>query len=258
MSASAIYRGEVMHHRFRPKRHRFIYKVDSFLFNLDTLTEEARKLRWFSINRFNLFSFYHRDFGNGDGTPCRAYVEGVLREQGCDEHPARVELLCYPRILGYTFNPLSVYYCYNNGNELFALLYEVSNTFGQRHSYFLPVREQQRCADYLRQSCDKVFYVSPFIPMAARYHFRLRRPGEQLLLAIRETENQQALLHAVFRGERQPLSDRSLLGSFFRLPLMTLRVVAAIHWQAAKLFVKGMRILPRPAEPEQRISRTEQ
>ena len=258
MSSSAIYRGEVMHHRFRPKRHRFIYRVDSFLFNLDTLSEEAKALRWFSIDRFNLFSFYHRDFADGDGRSGRDYIESLLREQKCSEHPARIELLCYPRILGYTFNPLSVYYCYNKSDELFALLYEVSNTFGQRHSYFLPVREEQQQADYLRQSCDKVFYVSPFIPMSARYHFRLRRPGEQLLLAIRETENQQALLHAVFRGGRQPLSDRNLLGSFCRLPLMTLRIMAAIHWQAAKLFVKGMRILPRPTEPEQRISRTEQ
>ncbi|MGB1907143.1 MAG: DUF1365 family protein, partial [Spongiibacter sp.] len=119
-------------------------------------------------------------------------------------------------------------------------------------------KTEQQQADYLRQACDKGFYVSPFIPMEARYHFRLRRPDEQLLLAIRETENQQALLHAVFRGERQPLSDRSLLGSFCRLPMMTLRIVLAIHWQAAKLFIKGLRILPRPDEPERRISRTEQ
>lgn len=258
MSHSAIYRGEVMHHRFRPTRHRFIYKVDSFLFNLDSLQEEASQLRWFSVDRFNLFSFYHRDFGNSDGTTGRQYIEGVLTEQGCDQHPARIELLCYPRILGYTFNPLSVYYCYSSSDDLFAVLYEVSNTFGQRHSYFLPVKTEQQQADYLRQACDKVFYVSPFIPMEARYHFRLRRPDEQLLLAIRETENQQALLHAVFRGERQPLSDRSLLGSFCRLPMMTLRIVLAIHWQAAKLFIKGLRILPRPDEPERRISRTEQ
>lgn len=252
---SALYRGEVLHHRFRPVRHRFVYRVDSFLFDLDELESTAARCRLFSVNRFNLFSFYFRDFGVGSDQSPRDYLRGLLAEHQLPE-PARAQLLCYPRILGYTFNPLSIYYCYDRDDHLYAVLYEVSNTFGQRHSYLIPAGDDAPGkAAVLRQQCDKGFYVSPFIPMQARYHFRLHRPGERLAVAIRETDRDGALLHAVFRGARRPMTDRELMASFCRLPLMTLRVVLAIHWQALKLYIKGMRILPRPDEPEQPVTR---
>ena len=252
---SALYRGEVLHRRFRPVHHRFVYRVDSFLFDLDELSAVASRCRLFSLNRFNLFSFYFRDFGLGSGQSPNDYLQALLAEHGVAA-AARAELLCYPRILGYTFNPLSVYYCYDASDELYAVLYEVSNTFGQRHSYLIPAdKERSSRSSVLRQQCDKGFYVSPFIPMQARYHFRLRRPDERLAVAIRETDQDGALLHAVFRGERRALSDRALLASFCRLPFMTVKVMLAIHWQALKLYIKGMRILPRPAEPDQPVTR---
>ena len=252
---SAIYRGEVLHHRFRPVQHRFVYRVDSFLFDLDELSAAASRCRLFSLNRFNLFSFYFRDFGLGSSQSPKDYLQALLAEHGVTP-AARAELLCYPRILGYTFNPLSVYYCYDSSDQLYAVVYEVSNTFGQRHSYLIPAaKERGSHSEVLRQQCDKCFYVSPFIPMDARYHFRLRRPAERLAVAIRETDKDGALLHAVFRGERRPLCDRELLASFCRLPLMTVKVMLAIHWQALKLYIKGMRILPRPAEPDQPVTR---
>lgn len=253
--SSAIYEGEVMHHRLRPRRHRFVYTVQSFLFDVDSIARLSRRCRLFSVNHFNLFSLHYRDFGDGTAQTPRRYLETTLREQGLDEPLTRAELLCYPRILGYAFNPLAVYYCYGADNQLFAMLYEVSNTFGQRHSYLLPVAKGQRDAEILRQQCDKAFYVSPFISMDCCYHFRMRRPGERLMVAIRQTENGDALLHAVLRGQRRPFSDRELLKGFFRLPLMTLKVTAAIHWQALKLVLKGIKLVPRPPEPSSSVSR---
>ena len=255
-ASSALYRGEVLHHRFRPVKHRFRYRIDSFLFDLDKLEQDAARCRLLSMNRFNLFSFHYRDFGAGDGRAPKDYLQQTLREHGIEEPLYRAELLCYPRILGYTFNPLSVYYCYNASNDIFAVLYEVSNTFGQRHSYLITATGEGQ-KEIIRQRCDKAFYVSPFIPMEATYHFRLRKPGPRLAVAIRETEDGKALLHAVFRGVRHTLNDWNLLGSFFRLPFMTASVMVAIHWQALKLYIKGMRILPRPAEPKYPVSRND-
>lgn len=254
----SIYDGEVMHHRFRPKRHRFVYKIQSFLFDIDALERLDKRCRWFSLNRFNLFSFYYRDFGDGSGNPPRQYLERILREQGFEQPLAKAQLLCYPKILGYSFNPLSVYYCYSDNERLFAIIYEVSNTFSQRHSYLIPVKPSQQHDQYIRQSCDKSFYVSPFIAMQARYHFRMSQPGERLTVAIRETQEDEALLHAVFRGKRQPLNDAQLVKGFCRLPFMTLKVTAAIHWEALRLFLKGVKLVRRPDEPSSPVSRIDQ
>lgn len=254
-SHSAIYRGEVMHHRFRPRRHRFRYPVHSFLFDVDCLSDLDRRLRLFSLDRFNLFSFYRRDFGAGENESPRAYLTRTLQDHGIQTPIERAALLCYPRILGFTFNPLSVYYCYDSEDGLFAVLYEVSNTFGERHSYLIDVPARERHNNVVRQSCDKDFYVSPFIPMAMRYHFRLQRPGNQLAVAIRETDHEGGLLHAVFTGQRRPLNDAQLARCFLRLPFMTVRIVAAIHWQALKLFLKGVKLVPKNHEPDSAISR---
>lgn len=254
----AIYDGEVMHHRFRPRRHRFVYRVQSFLFDIDQLQQVDQRCRWFSLNRFNLYSLDYRDFGDGSGAPLRDYLEQTLRKQGFTQTLHRASLLCYPKVLGYCFNPLSIYYCYGEDDRVFAILYEVSNTFSQRHSYLFPVSDGHSSDRHFRQTCAKNFYVSPFINMDCRYHFRLSPPNETLLVAIRQTENDQALLHALFRGVRRPLSDRELLKGFLRMPLMTVKVMAAIHWEALRLFLKGIKLVPRPTEPSASISRIDE
>jgi DUF1365 family protein len=252
---TAIYSGEVLHHRFYPRRNRFIYRMSSFLFDLDKLNETAQRCKLFSVNKFNIFSFYYRDYGNGIGEAPRQYLERALREHGVNDTLGSASLLCYPRILGFTFNPLSVYYCYSEHRQLFAILYEVSNTFKERHTYLIPVSESEQRKGIVRQQCDKKFYVSPFIPMEVRYHFRMHLPGENIGLAIRETEQGKALLHAVFRGGRRSFSDKELINNFFSLPLMTIKAVAGIHWEALKLFIKGVKLVPRPPEPNTSISR---
>jgi DUF1365 family protein len=258
IESTAIYRGKVMHHRFYPRQHRFVYRMSSFLLDVDALAATAQRCRLFSLNRFNLFSFYCRDLGNGSGEMPRAYLERSLKEQGIDEPVARASLLCYPRVLGYTFNPLSVYYCYNSKNEVFAILHEVSNTFKQRHSYLLPVPASQRQQSIIHQQCDKTFYVSPFIAMGMRYHFRLQLPGKRISLTVSDREGDKTLLNAIFHGSHRPFTDRELLRNFFELPLMTLKAIVGIHWQALKLFLKGVKLVDRPPEPNLPISRIDQ
>jgi DUF1365 family protein len=245
-NAAALYFGEVMHARLKPMGHRFSYRVMSLLIDLDRLGEADRLSQLFAVNRPALYSFREADHGKRDGSSLRDYVQRCAAERGIDLSGGRVLLLCYPRLLGFTFNPLSVYFCYRADGELALLIYEVRNTFGDIHPYVLPVRPGEVSGAGIRQQQEKLFYVSPFIEMAMRYHFRIAPPGEQVKLRILETDRDGPLLSATFNGRRKPLTTASLLRSFFALPLVTLKIVAAIHWEALRLWLKGAWLVPRP------------
>jgi DUF1365 family protein len=242
---AALYFGEVMHARLKPKRHRFSYRVMSLLIDLDRLSEADRMSRLFAVNRAGLYGFHEKDHGPRDGSSLRAYAQGCAAGHGIDLAGGRVLLLCYPRLLGFTFNPLSVYFCHRADGELALLIYEVRNTFGEIHSYVLPVRTGELTAAGLRQEQDKLFYVSPFVEMAMRYHFRITPPDDCVRLRILETDREGPLLAATFSGHRRALTTRALLRSFVALPLVTLKIVAAIHWEALRLWLKGIRLVPR-------------
>ena len=244
-AAASLYVGEVMHARLKPMGHRFSYRVMSLLIDLDRLEAADRQSPLFGVNRAALFSFREADHGNRDGSPLRAYAQACAAERGIDLSGGRVLLLCYPRLLGYTFNPLSVYFCYRAGGELALIIYEVRNTFGEIHPYVLPVQPAEVSAAGVRQSQDKLFYVSPFIEMAMRYHFRVVQPREHVKLRILATDRSGPLLAATFNGCRRALNNVELLRAFFGLPLVTLKIVAAIHWEALRLWVKGARLVPR-------------
>jgi DUF1365 family protein len=243
---SGLYRGRVMHSRVSPVRHRFSYRIFTLLIDLDELPHLARSLRWFSHNRFNLLSLWDRDHGEGNAGPTlRDWAEETLRAAGLAPQ-GRIELLCFPRLLGYVFNPLSLWLCYDPDDHLRAVIYEVHNTFGGRHAYALPV-DARRDENAVAQRCAKEFHVSPFIPMEAQYRFRLRAPGAAFSLLIREHGAEGEILRAAISGRRRPQTDRELLKAFVAHPLMTLKVIAAIHWQALRLWRKGARIHPSPA-----------
>ena len=244
-AAASLYVGEVMHARLKPMGHRFSYRVMSLLIDLDRLEAADRQSPLFGVNRAALFSFREADHGNRDGSPLRAYAQACAAERGIDLSGGRVLLLCYPRLLGYTFNPLSVYFCYRAGGELALIIYEVRNTFGEIHPYVLPVQPAEVSAAGVRQSQDKLFDVSPFIEMAMRYHFRVVQPREHVKLRILATDRSGPLLAATFNGCRRALNNVELLRAFFGLPLVTLKIVAAIHWEALRLWVKGARLVPR-------------
>jgi uncharacterized protein len=244
--AAALYFGEVMHARLKPVGHRFSYRVMSLLIDLDRLDEADRQSRLFGVNRAALYGFHEKDHGERDGSPLRAYAQRCAAEHDIDLGGGRVWLLCYPRLFGYTFNPLSVYFCYRAGGELALMIYEVRNTFGDIHAYVLPVKPGESSDAGIRQSQEKLFYVSPFVEMAMRYRFRISPPGADVKLRILETDGEAPLLVATFHGRRRALTTPALLRSFFGLPLVTLKIVAAIHWQALRLWLKGVRLVPRP------------
>lgn len=251
---SCLYRGRVMHHRRLPFEHRFVYRVFSLYLDLDELPELDRRLRLFSVERRNLLAFYNRDHGPRDGSPLKPWVLARLAERGILPQKPRIMLLCLPRVLGYVFNPLSIYFCYDD-DRLAGVVYEVKNTFGEQTTYVLPVRRNQPPRLPVAHGCAKDFYVSPFITMDARYAFRFREPGERLAFAIRETVREGLLLVASHTGERRPLRDREILASLALDPLMTFKVIAGIHWEALRLWLKGARYFPREVDrPRQRTA----
>jgi DUF1365 family protein len=229
--------------------------VFSLLVDIDALPALARRLRLFSLNRFNLFSLHERDYGAGDGG-LRAHVERQLRAAGLPAGGA-IRLLTMPRILGYAFNPISVYFCDDASGELRALLYEVNSTFGERHSYLIEVDPAERGAPLLHQHCAKRLHVSPFLVMDLRYEFRVAPPSADrtgFSLGVSAHDASGALLAARLDATRRPLGDAALLRVFFTHPLLTLKVVAAIHWEALRLWLKGVRLQPRRAPPPQSVS----
>lgn len=253
MTASALYTGKVVHQRHTPVRHRLEYRVFSLMVDLDEPDRLDKRLRLFGHNRFALFSLMDRDYGDGKGGDLRDYVRTRLAQAGIDDASGPVRLLCYPRVLGYVFNPLSVYYCYRVDGTLGAVIYEVNNTHGERHSYVIAVEEKQERAA-IRQACDKRFFVSPFLPMDCRYRFHLQPPGERLALFIHQTHRGKPILDAWVVGRRRELTDAALLRAALSIPLLTVKVISAIHWEALKLWLKRLPVFKHTPGPAHGVS----
>lgn len=249
---SAIYTGEVVHKRLKPRHHRLRYSVFTLLLDLAELPTLDRELRLFSWNRFNLFSFRETDHGPGDASGLEAHVRSVLAGHGLDLGAGRITLLCYPRVLGYVFNPLSVYFCHDEDDALRALVYEVSNTFGARRSYVVPVDADTDGT--LFQDCQKQLYVSPFISVSGRYTFHVVPPERTTTVGVAVRDEDGPVLKAHFAGQRKSLTDGALLRLLVRYPLMTVKVIAAIHYEALKLWLKGVRTVARPDSPTYEVA----
>ena len=247
MPETCLYRGEVVHRRLNPVRHELRYRVFNLFADVDRLDEIGKSLRLFSYNKLNLFSVMDRNHGPGDGMPIRDHAWRLAREAQGGNSVKRIFMFCYPSVLGYVFNPLTVYYGFDGEDRLRLMIYEVNNTFGGRHSYVVPV------GDTLAQSAPKHFYVSPFNAVEGRYDFHFSVPGDRMALGITLTVADQPVLNAYVSGARQNLDDRVLLRSFVGLPFLTLKIIGAIHLQALKLWWKGLRLKTRPVSPNHTV-----
>lgn len=247
---SALYTGVVVHQRFRPTRHRLRYKLFRMLFDLDDMP--SPRLRFFSRNRFNLVSFHDRDHLDGSEASLRPQIEAAMAAAGLVPDGGPIRLLRMPRVFGHVFNPISVFCCHRRDESLAALLYEVNNTFGERHSYLIPVDADG--GKTIRQSCEKAFHVSPFMRMATTYRFRVVPPGDSTAIVVNGEDAAGRIITASFAGRRRPMSDKALLDMLIRHGMLSVKVVVAIHWEALKLWLKGMRIQPRPAPPSSPVT----
>ena len=251
-AAADLYVGEVMHRRSRPKAYEFVYRVFNIVLDIDRLAEPPARCRLFSHNRFNLFSFHDRDHGPRDGSGLRPWIEEQLAAAGLSPAAAQVRLLCMPRVLGYGFDPLSIWYCHDAAGDLRAILYQVKNTFGDQHGYLFPVGDDS--AGPSDHEFDKIFHVSPLIAMDARYRIRTTSPDESLAVLIRESDDDDEFLVATLTGERRVMTDGALIRQFLRVPFMSLKVIVAIHWQAIRLMLRGVKYTNRPQPPAEGVS----
>lgn len=254
MTASALYRGRVTHRRLRPRAHSLAYRVFWLLLDLDEIGDLDRRLRLFSRNRFNLLSFHDRDHGDGSGAALRPRIEAWLARAGVNLGGGPIRLLTMPRMCGFAFNPISLFYCHHGDGRLAAVVYEVTSTFGVRHSYVIPVPGDDQAPGRIRQGAAKALHVSPFMGMRMDYEFRGHAPGDRLDLTIDGLDADGLLITAGLSAERRPLTDRAILSAAAAMPLLTLKVVAAIHWEALKLWLKGVGARPAPAPAREPVT----
>ncbi len=249
---SSLFPGRVTHARLKPRQHRLAYRIYSLLIDLDELETLDRRLKLFSLDHFNLFSFYRKDRGDRSGSDLKAQVEHSMRAGGIEPDGGAVRLLTIPRLLGWAFNPVSVFFCYGRDSELRAILWEVDNTFGERHGYLIPV--EKHTGEEIVQRCHKAFYVSPFMDMDLRYEFKVFAPTEKLSIRIDTFDHEGLVMTARHLAKRVELTDASLLKAFLAIPFLTLNVIGGIHWEALKIWMKGIRLRVRPTPPEELVS----
>lgn len=247
-----IYFTQVMHRRLFPVQYRFTYKVFSLLLDLDALDRMPPLLR--THKGFGLLRFAAEDHGPRDGSALRPWADQLLREHGIELAGGRIRLLCMPRVLGFGFNPLSLWYCEHADGQLRAVLAEVSNTFGDSHFYLL-ANAGKPLAWPVRDTASKCFYVSPLMEVAGEYRFRLAEPDEKLGVFIRQFHKDGRLeLVATQSGAGEPLSNRALWRALRRTPLMSFKVMVAIHWQALKIWLRGARYVPKPDSAHPKVT----
>jgi len=248
---SSIYNGTVIHKRFKPKTHFFKYSVFSLLIDLSELDQLDKNIKFFSFNKFNLISFFERDHGDRDGSSLVEWVKKNLDKNNISSEDVKIKLLCYPRIFGYVFNPLSVFFIYNSNEKLISILYEVKNTFGEQHTYIFKVENEN---NIFQHNCSKKFHVSPFIEMNCDYFFKILKPGEKISVIIDQYHTKEKILYASQDGKRVDFNSKELLKSYLKHPLMTFKIISAIHFEAFKLWTKGIKFIKKKLKIKNNIT----
>ncbi len=248
---SCIYTGNVIHKRFKPKKHFFKYKVFSLFLDLSEIKLISKENLFFSYNKFNLISFFDKDHGERDDSNLKDWVIKNLKQRDIETNNIKIKLLCYPRILGYVFNPLSIFFIYDKSSSLVAIFYEVKNTFGEQHTYFFKIEKNTKLVE---NNCKKKFFVSPFMDLESNYYFKILYPDDTLSIVIDQRDKEGKLLYASQDGKRSTLSTKNLLFSFIKHPLMTLKIISAIHYEALRLWIKGIKLVKRKIKIKNNIT----
>ena len=246
---SCIYNGYVSHTRYKPVKHSLRYNTFSLFIDLDEIENLSKNNFIFSFNKFNIFSFFNKDHGDRDGLCLKNWVLNKLKKFDINKDINNIKLLCYPRVFGYVFNPLSIFYCYENKN-LRAVMYEVKNTFNEQHTYVFKVKSNNE----ISQKCKKKFYVSPFMDMETQYEFKLLNPDENLSVLIKQSDKDGIVLTAVQKGSKKEFNMKQLLVNFVLYPLMTLKIIGAIHYEALRLWKKGAKYRSRDNKTKNNLS----
>ena len=248
---SFIYTGNVVHKRFKPKIHFFKYKVFSLLIDLSEIHLLDKELKIFSYNKFNIISFYDKDHGARDGSSVENWVKNNLKKNNINTNEIQIKLLCYPRIFGYVFNPLSVFYIYDKNSNLISILYEVKNTFGEQHTYIFKTNINNNLIQHM---CKKKFHVSPFIEMDCVYFFRLLKPGKKISVIIDQNDKDGKILYASQDGVKSEITNSNMTKSYLKHPLMTFKIILAIHFEAFKLWSKGIKFIKKKLKIKNNIT----
>lgn len=249
----ALYFGGVTHARLRPRRNAFRYRVFFMRLPLSRLNHIRSAL--FSVNRWNLFSFHFRDHGARDGSPLEPWIRTLLAREGVDTADGEVVLQTFPRVLGYVFNPVSFWLCHDREGRVRAILCEVNNTFGEHHNYLLVHPDGRPIEPDDGLEARKVFHVSPFCEVSGKYVFGFRDRFPACHIRIDHDDAQGHLLLTAIWGQASKLDTAGLLRAFFLYPWMTLAVIARIHLQALKLWIRGVPYVPKPRPPQQETTR---
>ncbi|MEL6171589.1 MAG: DUF1365 domain-containing protein [Pseudomonadota bacterium] len=251
MSQAEHIAGYTWHGRKGEIKNAFRYGVDFVMLDAE---REMRSTPFFGRNRRGLFSLRDVDHGGapGEGNGA-AWVRGILAEYGLRQ-PHRIELLAQPRMMGYVFNPVSFWLCYDDAGDLRTVIAEVNNTYGDRHSYLCHRPNQGPITARDKMQAQKIFYVSPFQKVEGDYEFRFDIRPDRIAISIDYTRGKGGLV-ATLVGERKPLTAFSVVKAALRRPFGTRRVMALIHWQALKLWWKGAIFRTRPEPPVEEVSR---
>jgi len=254
VKASAFFcKASVMHKRLRPRINQFVYQVFYLCFDISKISSLSSK--FLSLNGFNLFSFYHKDHGKRDKSSLEAWIREILKSKNLDDKVKEIYLMTHPRILGYVFNPVSFWFCLNSQKQLIAVLSEVNNTFGENHNYLVfnsnhsPIQQNQWF------EAKKEFHVSPFFKVDGSYKFRFIFDTKNIGIWIDYLGNdgQKNLLTSVI-CKKDELNEIRLLKGFLTIPLMTIKVIILIHWQALKIIAKKIKYVPKPIQKTHKIT----
>ncbi len=253
VGTALLFRGRVMHARLRPRRHVFSYRVFFLRFRVDAMDRLA--CPFLSVDGFNLVSIHRRDHGPRDGSDLMDWIRGLLEREGCGFADGEIWLQTFPRVLGYVFNPVSFWLCHDREGRLRAVLCEVNNTFGEHHNYLLAHADGSPIRTDDVMQARKIFHVSPFFPVSGRYSFRFAPARESSVFRIDYEDDEGKLLLTSVSGQGESLRAAALLRCFFAHPWMTVLVIVRIHWQALRLWRKGIPFFSKPVPPTQETSR---